>query len=39
MIANDGQLRSLMAKNATEKVKHFDVKVITAKWAELLGIK
>lgn len=38
MIANNEQLRMLMAKNATEKAKRFDVKAITAKWAELLEI-
>lgn len=38
-IAKDEQLRALMVKKATEKVKCFDVKVIVAKWAELLEIK
>ena len=38
-IAKDEQLRALMVKKATEKVKCFDIKVIVAKWAELLEIK
>lgn len=38
-IADDEQLRNQMAKNAAEKARLFDVKVITEKWAKLLGIK
>ena len=38
MIANDERLRTQMAKDAAEKARRFDVKVIAEKWAELLGI-
>ena len=39
MIANDEQLRFQMAKDAAEKARRFDVKVVAEKWAGLLGIK
>lgn len=38
MIANDERLRTQMAKDAAEKARRFDVKVVVEKWAELLGI-